>query len=103
MSTISVNEDALLAAYKAAGLGEQEIAKAMAGLRNARTTVAPTVVVNQGDERKFGDVSIFKTHANGYRKAGIGLWAADLPAFIAALQEAQATLEKQAKAEEKAT
>lgn len=91
----TVNLQAAEGALRAAGVSEEEIGKALAGLASLRTTAGIEVVVNPADERKYGDVSIFKVQANGYRKPAMGVFASQLPELIAGLQDAERLLTTQ--------
>jgi hypothetical protein len=88
----NVNTDAARAAFQAAGLTEEAIEKALAGLASMRTTASIEVVVNSAEERKFGDVSIFKVQGNGYRKPAMGLFREQIEPLIEQLGAALTAL-----------
>jgi hypothetical protein len=88
----TVNLEAAEGALRAAGVAEDEITKAIQGLATMRTTAGIEVVVNPAEERKFGDVSIFKVQGNGYRKPAMGIFATQLPDLIAQLTDANNVL-----------
>lgn len=85
---MQVNTDQARQAFEAAGLKGQALENALAGLSNMRVTAEVIVRVNEGDERKFGDVSILKIQANGFEKPVGGFKFAQLPELIAGLQAA---------------
>lgn len=87
-----VNTEAARAAFQAAGLTDEAIDKALAGLASMRTTAAVEVVVNSAEERKFGDVSIFKVQGNGYRKPAMGLFRDQIEPLIEQLGTALTAL-----------
>lgn len=91
----TVNTESARAAFVAAGLGEKEIEQALAGLASLRNTATIEVVVNSAEERKFGDVSIFKVQGNGYRKPAMGLFKDQIQATIDALTDALEVLDTQ--------
>jgi len=84
----SVNLEAAEGALRAAGVSEDEIVKAIQGLATMRTTAGIEVVVNPAEERKYGDVSIFKVQGNGYRKPAMGIFENQLSDLIAQLEDA---------------
>lgn len=86
--TINVSLDAARAAYEEAGLKKEQIDKLLSGLTAARTTAGLEVVVNPEGERKYGDVSIFKVQANGYRKPKMGVFTKDIQTLIDGLTQA---------------
>lgn len=88
----TVNTESARAAFEAAGLKGDALDRAMAGISALRTTATIEVVVNGAEERKFGDVSIFKVQGNGYRKPAMGLFGDQIPALIEQLQAAQTVL-----------
>lgn len=88
----TVNLEAAEGALRAAGLSDSDVTKAMQGLAAARSTAGIEVVVNPAEERKFGDVSIFKVQGNGYRKPVMGIFASQLPGLIAQLEDANGVL-----------
>ena len=88
MQTFTVSEEAARTAYAEAGLSNEQIEKALQGLRDARTHAGLDVVTNPADERKYGDISVFKVQGNGYRKPTMGLFKAQIPGFIEDLQAA---------------
>lgn len=85
---MQVNTDNARAAFVAAGLKDDALENALAGLSNMRVTAEVTVRVNGPDERKFGDVSIVKIQANGFERPLGGFKFDQLPDLIAALQAA---------------
>ena len=91
----NVDTEAARAAFVAAGLSEGEIEKALAGLASMRSFAGIEVVVNAADERKFGDVSIFKVQGNGYRKPAMGLFQAQIEPLIESLKDALTVLNTQ--------
>lgn len=88
----TVNLEAAEAALRAAGVSEDEIVKAIQGLSTMRTTAGIEVVVNPAEERKYGDVSIFKVQGNGYRKPAMGIFESQLSDLISQLQDALGVL-----------
>lgn len=88
----NTNTDAARAAFVAAGLNEAQVEKALAGLASLRDVAGIEVVVNSAEERKFGDVSIFKVQGNGYRKPAMGLFQAQIQPLIESLTDALAVL-----------
>lgn len=92
MSKTKAEVNAILAPL---GLDLDDVANAV-GLAPAAAKVRQTatiqVVVNEGEAKKFGDVSIVKVQANGYKQPKVGIFAADLPGFIEALVEADAVV-----------
>jgi hypothetical protein len=88
----TVNTEAARAAFEAAGLKGDALDRALAGIASMRTTATIEVVVNSAEERKFGDVSIFKVQGNGYRKPAMGLFRDQISVLIEQLQAAQTTL-----------
>jgi hypothetical protein len=87
-----VDTESARAAFKAAGLSDDAIEQALAGLASMRTNAAIEVVVNSAEERKFGDVSIFKVQSNGYRKPAMGLFRDQIEPLIEQLGNALTAL-----------
>ena len=85
---MQVNTENARTAFEAAGLKGTALENALAGLANMRTTATVEVRVNEGEERKFGDVSIVKIQANGYTRPVGGFQFAQLPELIAGLTAA---------------
>lgn len=88
----AVNTEAARAAFEAAGLDSDAVDQALAGLASMRTTASIEVVVNPAEERKFGDISIFKVQGNGYRKPVMGLFQAQIEPLIESLTDAAEVL-----------
>lgn len=94
MSSYAVTtEESARAAFKEAGLTDAQIEKALTGLRNTRAHAGIEVTVNPADERKYGDVSIFKVQGNGYRKPAMGLFHAQIAGLVEQLQDALKVLD----------
>lgn len=88
----TVNTEAAKAAFEAAGLSGDALDRALAGVASLRTTATIEVVVNSAEERKFGDVSIFKVQGNGYRKPAMGLFRDQIEPLMEQLASAQTAL-----------
>ena len=88
----AVNTEAARAAFVAAGLKGEQIDQALAGIASMRTTASIEVVVNSAEERKFGDVSIFKVQGNGYRRPAMGLFREQIEPLIERLGAALTVL-----------
>ena len=89
----AINTESARAAFEAAGLDAAAVDAALAGLASLRNTASIEVVVNSAEERKFGDVSIFKVQGNGYRKPAMGLFKDQIAPTIEALTDALSVLE----------
>lgn len=85
---MQVNEQNAREAFQAAGLTGQALEDAIAGLANMRTTAEVVVRVNEGENRKYGHVSLIKIQANGFEKPVTGLRFEQIPGLIAQLQAA---------------
>ncbi len=85
---MQVDTDAARSVLEAAGLKGGKLEDALAGIANVRTTAQVVVRVNQGDELKFGNVSIIKIQANGFEKPVGGFTFDQVAELITQLQTA---------------
>lgn len=74
---------------KDAGFDLNDLAAALTPTVRADTQVR----INDEDNRKFGDASIYKVQSNGYAKPKMGVFKDSIPNLIGQLQEAYATLQ----------
>lgn len=83
-------------AFEAAGLRGDALEKALQGLANMRTTAAIEVRVNPDDERKYGDVTVFKVQGNGFRAPKLALKTGQIAEVLNGLVSAFAALDEKA-------
>lgn len=70
------------------GIDPADLAALVGRSHRAETEVR----VNDEDNRKFGDVSIYKVQENGYSRPKTGLFTDGIPTLIEQLQDAYAEL-----------
>jgi hypothetical protein len=70
------------------GIDPQDLATLVSKTNRADTEVR----INDEDNTKFGEVSLYKVQSNGYARPKMGIDADGIPGLIAGLQEAFATL-----------
>lgn len=73
------------------GISPEDLASIVGAANRASTEVR----VNDTDDRKYGDVSIFKVQANGYARPKMGVYTKGIPALIEQLQTAFDVLENE--------
>jgi hypothetical protein len=78
-----------LQAVKDAGINLADLAEALNPTEHADTEVR----VNDEDNRKYGDASIYKVQANGFARPKMGVFTDSIPNLIGQLQEAYAELQ----------
>ncbi len=66
----------------------EQVATAVAKLNRADTEVR----INDEDNQKFGEVSLYKVQGSGYARPKMGIDADGIPGLIEGLQDAFATL-----------
>lgn len=94
----TVNTDNAREVFENIGLKGAALDQALEGLANMRTTASIEVSINEGDDVKFGDVSINKVQPNGYSRTAMGLRTAQIPEFVANLVVALEELDSEAHA-----
>lgn len=70
------------------GIDPQDLATLVSKANRADTEVR----INDEDNQKFGEVSLYKVQSNGYARPKMGIDADGIPGLIAGLQDAFATL-----------
>jgi hypothetical protein len=70
------------------GISPEDLATLVSKANRADTEVR----INDEDNQKFGEVSLYKVQSNGYARPKMGIDADGIPGLIAGLQDAFATL-----------
>ena len=86
---MTTKEEALQAAIDA-GIDLTSLAAALAPQAERADT---EVRVNDEDNRKFGDASIYKVQANGFARPKMGVFADGIPNLIGQLEKALASIQ----------
>ena len=71
-----------------AGIDPADLATLVSKANRADTEVR----INDEDNQKFGEVSLYKVQSNGYARPKMGIDADGIPGLIVGLQEAFSTL-----------
>lgn len=85
-------KDEVLAILEAAGLSLKDLASVVSETNRADTDVR----VNDEENRKFGDVSIYKVQDNGFARPKMGVFTDSIPGLIGQLEAAYAVIQPEA-------
>lgn len=91
--SLSADQQKALKTLESLGIDPVELVK-QAGLANVqiRQRASFEVIVNDEDNRKYGDVTIYKVQSNGFRAPKVGIAKTDLADLIERLQKAATQL-----------